>query len=92
MSEFNQLQAQIQTLNTQWQAWVGQAWSCIWRRPLPPIQPLAGHAFFLRELAEQAKYLMSDAEESLAAELEFERDESVGAIAADGNIASDGGF
>jgi pepF/M3 family oligoendopeptidase len=68
MSEFNQLQAQIQTLFTQWQAWVGKLGPAL--EESIATHPTAGsHAFFLRDLAEQAKYLMSEAEESLAADL-----------------------
>jgi pepF/M3 family oligoendopeptidase len=68
MSEFQRMMVRVQMLGTQFQAWVGK---------LPPAldsaiesNPTAqAHAFNLKEIAEQAKYLMSEAEESLAAEL-----------------------
>ncbi len=68
MSEFQQTMVQVQMLGTQFQAWVGK---------LAPVleaaiatNPVAqAHAFNLKETAEQSKYLMSEAEESLAAEL-----------------------
>jgi len=68
MSEFNQLQAQSQTLFTQWQAQVGKLGSAL--EEAIAGNPTAGaHAYFLRDLAQQAQYLMSEAEESLASEL-----------------------
>ncbi len=68
MSEFQRMMVRVQMLGTQFQAWVGK---------LPPAldsaiesNPTAqAHAFNLKEIAEQAKYLMSEAEEGLAAEL-----------------------
>lgn len=68
MSEFQQTMVKAQMLGTQFQAWVGK---------LAPVleaaiatNPVAqAHAFNLKETAEQSKYLMSEAEESLAAEL-----------------------
>lgn len=68
MSEFQRMMVRVQMLGTQFQAWVGK---------LPPAldsaiesNPTAqAHAFNLKEIAEQAKYLMSETEEGLAAEL-----------------------
>ena len=68
LSEFQQMMIPAQNLNTRFQAWVGT------------LEPVLGgvidlndsarsHAFALRETARQAKYLMSQPEESLAAEL-----------------------
>ena len=68
MSEFNQLQAQSQTLLTQWQAWIGQLGPAL-EAAIADHATAASHAYFLRDLAEQAQYLMSAAEESLASEL-----------------------
>lgn len=67
MSEFQMTAVRLQMLNHRFQAWIGK---------LSPVldqiiasNPVAGaHAFALRETAEQSKYLMSDAEEELAAE------------------------
>ncbi len=59
-------------LMTQFTAWVG--------RLAPKLDQIVkenksakAHAFMLREAAEQSKYLMSEAEEALAAELSPER-------------------
>lgn len=41
---------------------------------------LAGHEFFLRETAEQSKYLMSEAEEKLAAELSLSGGQAFGKL------------
>jgi len=67
-SEFDMLMVRVQKLGVQSQAWVGKIASKI-----PEVVKLsaeaAAHAFYLRETAEQSKYLMSQAEEALAAEL-----------------------
>jgi len=68
MSEFNQLQAQTQTLYTQWQTWVGKLGPAL-EEAIGGNATVGAHAFFLRELAHQSHYLMSEAEESLATEL-----------------------
>ena len=68
MSAFNQLQAQSQTLFTQWQAWVGQLGPRL-ESIIATDATVGQHAYFLRDLAEQAQYLMSEVEESLASEL-----------------------
>jgi pepF/M3 family oligoendopeptidase len=68
MSEFSQLQAQIQTILTQWQAWVGRLGPAL-EEGITANTIVADHAYFVRDLAEQAKYLMPEGEESLAAEL-----------------------
>ncbi len=68
MSEFQKTMVRVQMVGTQFQAWVGK---------LAPVldaaiaaNPVASaHAFNLKETAEQCKYLMSEAEEGLAAEL-----------------------
>lgn len=68
LSEFQQVMVRFQVLATQFQARLGK---------LTPVldaaiesNPVArAHAFNLKEAAEQSKYLMSEAEESLAAEL-----------------------
>jgi pepF/M3 family oligoendopeptidase len=68
MSEFGQIQARLQSLFTQWQAWIGKLGPQL-ERIIADEPVAAAHEYFLRDLAEQAKYLMSEAEESLAAEL-----------------------
>ena len=68
LSEFEQASLPMNQLMTQFTAWLG--------RIAPKLDKVianngsaAAHAFMLREEAEQSKYLMSEAEESLAAEL-----------------------
>jgi pepF/M3 family oligoendopeptidase len=70
MSEFNQLGAQIETLQVQWQVWVGRLGEVL-EGAIAFNATVREHGYFLRKLAQQAKYLMSEAEESLAAELEL---------------------
>ncbi len=68
MSEFQKTMVRVKMVETQFQAWVGK---------LAPVldaaiaaNPVASaHAFNLKEAAEQSKYLMSESEEGLAAEL-----------------------
>ena len=68
LSQFDQIEVRLRMLGVQAQQWIGAV-----AEQLPAIienSALAkAHAFFLQETAEQSKYLMSEAEESLAAEL-----------------------
>lgn len=67
-SEFEQANVSLQKLSTRFSTWVGN---------LAPHLPgmilvnsnVAAHAFMLKETAEQSKYLMSEPEEALSAEL-----------------------
>ncbi|RIK39960.1 MAG: oligoendopeptidase F [Chloroflexi bacterium] len=68
LSAFEQQWVRVQTLNTQLQAWVGRLGPAL-EEAIPRDATAQAHAFTLRETAEQARYLMSEAEESLAAEL-----------------------
>ena len=67
-SEFDQLGVEFSKLGTRLNRWVGSIAAV-----LPQVTALTGtaheHAFFLNELAEQSRYLMSQPEEELAAEL-----------------------
>jgi pepF/M3 family oligoendopeptidase len=67
-SEFQQRMVKFQMLNTKITAWIGSLADV-----LPKIISLGGeasnHAYFLKLAAEESKYLMSEAEEGLAAEL-----------------------
>lgn len=67
-SEFQQMMVPAQTLGTQFQAWVGSL-APVLDEVIPLNESAQAHAFNLKEMAQQAKYLMSQAEESLAAEL-----------------------
>ena len=68
MSEFEQVGVRMQNLNTQFQSWVGRISPAL-EGMIAANPTAAAHAFMLKEIAEQSKYLMSDAEEALAAEL-----------------------
>ncbi len=68
MSEFQQLGVRLQMLATRFQAWVGGLGERL--EAVIAADPVAqAHAFMLRETAAQSRYMMSEAEESLAAEL-----------------------
>ncbi len=68
LSEFDTLSVRLQNLTTRLQAWIGQLGPVL-EEAIATHPTAAGHAFILRETAEQSKYLMSEAEESLAAAL-----------------------
>lgn len=67
-SEFEQVLVDVNKLEVKVRAWIGTI-----ADRLPEFTDLnlstKAHAFYLKETAEQSKYLMSDAEEMLAAEL-----------------------
>ena len=68
LSEFEQVLVRLQQVQMRFQAWVGRLGLTL--EHLIPLHPASlAHAFALREMAEQAQYMMSEAEESLAAEL-----------------------
>jgi pepF/M3 family oligoendopeptidase len=68
LSEFEQASLPMNQLLTQFTAWVGKIAPKL-DKVIANNGSAAAHAFMLREAAEQSKYLMSDAEEALAAEL-----------------------
>ena len=68
LSEFEQASLPMNQLMTQFTAWLGKIAPKL-DKVVANNQSAAAHAFMLREAAEQSKYLMSDAEEALAAEL-----------------------
>ncbi len=67
-SEFQQMMVPAQNLGTRFQAWVGTLGPVL-DQVVDLNDSARAHAFNLKETAEQAKYLMSDKEEFLAAEL-----------------------
>ncbi len=69
LSEFEQMSVQASILNTKFQAWVGKLGKPAVKKAAKTNVSAKGHEFALLENAEQSKYLMSQAEESLAAEL-----------------------
>jgi pepF/M3 family oligoendopeptidase len=68
LSEFEQASLPMNQLMTQFTAWLGKIAPKL-DKVVASNQSAAAHAFMLREAAEQSEYLMSDAEEALAAEL-----------------------
>ena len=68
MSEFEQARLPMSQLMTQFTAWLGKIASKL-EKVVAGNGSAAAHAFMLREAAEQSRYLMSDEEEALAAEL-----------------------
>ncbi len=69
LSEYEQVQVRQSMLNTQFQAWVGKLGKSALKKAIKTSKSAASHSFALIENAEQAKYLMSEAEEGLAAEM-----------------------
>jgi len=68
LSEFEQASLPMSQLMTQFTAWLGKIAPKL-DQVVTSNESAAAHAFMLREEAEQSKYLMSAAEEALAAEL-----------------------
>jgi pepF/M3 family oligoendopeptidase len=68
LSEFEQASLPMNQLMTQFTAWLGKLAPKL-DQVIKNNKSAAAHAFMLREAAEQSKYLMSEAEEALAAEL-----------------------
>ncbi len=68
MSQFEQQSVRMQKIGTRMEGWVGQHQELL-PAALPLNSTLLAHAFAIEEIAENSKYLMSEAEESLAAEL-----------------------
>jgi pepF/M3 family oligoendopeptidase len=69
LSEFEQVQVRQSILTTQFQAWVGKVGKPALSKAAKLSPAAQAHVFMLKETAEQAKYLMSEPEEGLAAEL-----------------------
>jgi oligoendopeptidase F len=67
-SEYDQISVRSRKLSTQFRAWIGRL-SPVLGRVIEAGPTAREHAFFLKETAEQSKYLMSQIEEDLAAEL-----------------------
>lgn len=69
LSEFEQISVQASVLNTKFQAWVGTLGKAAVKKAAKTNDSAKDHEFALNEAVEQSKYLMSEAEEVLAAEL-----------------------
>jgi oligoendopeptidase F len=69
LSEFEQMSVQADILNTKFRAWVGKLGKPAVKKAAKTNASAKGHEFALLENAEQSKYMMSETEEALAAEL-----------------------
>ncbi|MBE0682090.1 MAG: M3 family oligoendopeptidase [Anaerolineales bacterium] len=69
LSEFEQISVRASVLNTKFQAWVGTLGKAAVKKAAKTNDSAKVHEFALNEAVEQSKYLMSEAEEVLAAEL-----------------------
>ncbi len=68
-SEFEQTSVQAHVLNTKFQAWVGKLGKAAVKKAAKTNASAKAHEFALIESVEQSKYMMSEAEEILAAEM-----------------------
>ncbi|MCS6848859.1 MAG: M3 family oligoendopeptidase [Anaerolineae bacterium] len=68
LSEIEPMGVRLHQIDVRFSGWVGSIADALPRVTAQP-GPAQAHAFYLRETAEQSRYLMSEAEESLAAEL-----------------------
>ena len=68
LSEFEQASLPMNQLMTRFTAWLGKIAPKL-DKAIAHDRSAAAHAFMLKEAADQSQYLMSDAEEALAAEL-----------------------
>jgi pepF/M3 family oligoendopeptidase len=68
LSEFEQVGVRMQNLNTRFLAWAGKL-APVLDQVIAANPTAGGHAFMLKTAAEQSRYMMSETEESLAAEL-----------------------
>ncbi|HNN12448.1 MAG TPA: M3 family oligoendopeptidase [Anaerolineales bacterium] len=69
LSEFEQMNVQASVLNTRFTAWAGKLGKPAIKKAVKTNASARAHEFILLEAAEQSKYLMSETEEMLAAEL-----------------------
>jgi len=69
LSEFEQMSVQASILNTKFQAWIGKLGKAAVKKATKTNPSAKAHEFTLNESVEQSKYMMSEAEEILAAEL-----------------------
>jgi pepF/M3 family oligoendopeptidase len=68
LSEYEQAKLPLQNLNVQLKAWLGKI-APVLDESLEHSESAKAHTFMLKEAADQSKYLMSETEEALAAEL-----------------------
>ena len=68
MSEFQMIGVQMRKLGVQFQSWIGRI-APVLDKAIQQNEVARAHTFSLKETAEQSKYMMSEQEEGLAAEL-----------------------
>ena len=68
LSEFEQVEVRQSNLNTQFRAWIGTLGDKL-DKAIASSPSAAAHKFMLKEMRDQAKYMMSEAEEVLATEM-----------------------
>lgn len=69
LSEFEQMSVQANVLQTRFRAWAGKLGKAAVKKAAKTNASAKAHEFALLESVEQSKYMMSEAEEALAAEL-----------------------
>jgi len=69
LSEFEQMSVQANVLNTKFQAWAGKLGKAAVKKAAKINPSAKAHEFALNESVKRSKYMMSEAEEILAAEL-----------------------
>ena len=69
LSEYEQMSVKLAVLNTRFTAWAGKLGKPAIKKAVKTNASAKAHEFALLEAAEQSRYLMSEAEETLAAEL-----------------------
>jgi len=69
LSEFEQTSVRMSVLNTKFRAWIGGLGQAAVKKAVKTNAAAKAHEFALIEIAEQSKYMLSEAEEILAAEL-----------------------
>ena len=69
LSEYEQMSVKLTVLNTRFTAWAGKLGKPAIKKAVKTNAAAKAHEFALLEAAEQSRYLMSEAEETLAAEL-----------------------
>lgn len=69
LSEFEQMSVQARVLNTKFMAWAGKLGKAAVKKAVKTNASAKAHEFTLLEAVEQSRYMMSEAEEILAAEM-----------------------
>lgn len=86
LSQYEQMNVQTSMLDTKFTAWVGKLGKPAIKKAVKTNPSAKAHEFILLETADQAKYLMSETEEALAAELTLSGGSAFGKL--QGNLTS----